>query len=241
MAAVTICSDFGAQKKSATVSTVYPYICHEVIFFQNSSLEGHALNLPFKNSKIATTCLTTIDRRMLDLTKKKDSPYPGAKEKPQQHSGKGATTFKIKPQTCQRCSEVEKPNLCTPGPKGRSSDHNRLNWSCLCVFKCLLWRLGQQRPGRCSMWHKTSWRRSSFSSVAQSCLTLCDLMDRSTPGLPVHHQLPEFTQTHAHWVGDHPTISSSVILFSSCLQSFSASGSFQMSQFFASGGQSIGV
>ena len=37
-----------------------------------------------------------------------------------------------------------------------------------------------------------------FSSVAQSCLTLCDPMDHSTPGLPVHHQLPEFTQTHAH-------------------------------------------
>ena len=38
-----------------------------------------------------------------------------------------------------------------------------------------------------------------FSSVAQSCLILCDPMDCSTPGLPVHHQLPEFTQTHAHW------------------------------------------
>ena len=36
----------------------------------------------------------------------------------------------------------------------------------------------------------------------QSCLTLCDPMNRSTPGLPVHHQLPEFTQTHIHWVGD---------------------------------------
>ena len=41
-----------------------------------------------------------------------------------------------------------------------------------------------------------------FSSVTQSCSTLCDLMNRSTPGLPVHHQLPEFTQTHVHWVGD---------------------------------------
>ena len=41
-----------------------------------------------------------------------------------------------------------------------------------------------------------------FSSVAQSCLTLCDPMNRSTPGLPVHHQLAEFTQTHVHWVGD---------------------------------------
>ena len=41
-----------------------------------------------------------------------------------------------------------------------------------------------------------------FSSVTQLCLTLCDPMDYSTPGLPVHHQLPEFTQTHVHWVGD---------------------------------------
>ena len=39
-----------------------------------------------------------------------------------------------------------------------------------------------------------------FSSVTQSCLILCDPMDCSTPGLPVHHQLPEFTQTHTHWV-----------------------------------------
>ena len=43
---------------------------------------------------------------------------------------------------------------------------------------------------------------NQFSSVAQSYLTLCDPMDCSMPGLPVHHQLPEFTQTHVHWVGD---------------------------------------
>ena len=41
-----------------------------------------------------------------------------------------------------------------------------------------------------------------LSSVTQSCPTLCDPMNCSTPGLPVHHQLPEFTQTHVHWVGD---------------------------------------
>ena len=41
-----------------------------------------------------------------------------------------------------------------------------------------------------------------FNSVAQSCLTFCDPMNRSTPGLPVHHQLPEFTQTHIHRVSD---------------------------------------
>ena len=59
-------------------------------------------------------------------------------------------------------------------------------------------------------------------AVAQSCSTLCDFMDCSTPGLP------EFAQTHANRGGD-PTISSSVVPFSSCLQSFPASGSFQMS------------
>ena len=51
-----------------------------------------------------------------------------------------------------------------------------------------------------------------FSSVAQSCPTLCDPMNGSTPGLPVHHQLPEFTQTHVHRVSDaiqpsHPLLS----------------------------------
>ena len=80
-----------------------------------------------------------------------------------------------------------------------------------------------------------------FSSVAQSCLTPCDPMNHSMPGLPVHHQLPEPTQTHVHWADDDPTISSSVIPFSSCPQSFPASESFQMNQPFASGAQSIRV
>ena len=45
-------------------------------------------------------------------------------------------------------------------------------------------------------------RSVQFSSVTQSCLTLCNPMNRTTPDLPVHHQLLEFTQTHVHWVGD---------------------------------------
>ena len=82
-----------------------------------------------------------------------------------------------------------------------------------------------------------------ISSVTQSYLTLCDPMECSTPGLPVHHQLPEFTQTHVHQVGDviQPSHPPSGIPFSSYLQSFPASGSLPMSQFFTSGGQSIGV
>ena len=80
-----------------------------------------------------------------------------------------------------------------------------------------------------------------FSSVAQLCLTLCNPMDCSTLGLPVHHQIPEFTQTHVHWVGDAIQPSQPVVPFSSCPQSLPASGSFPMSQLFAWGGQSIGV
>ena len=48
----------------------------------------------------------------------------------------------------------------------------------------------------------SSKKTNQFSSVTQSCPTLCDPMNCSMPGLPVHHQLPEATQTHVHWVGD---------------------------------------
>ena len=80
-----------------------------------------------------------------------------------------------------------------------------------------------------------------FSSVAQSCLTLCDPMDCSTPGLPVPHQLPGFTQTHPLSLWCHPTISSSVIHFSSHPLSFPVSGSFPLSRLFTSGVQRIGA
>ena len=72
----------------------------------------------------------------------------------------------------------------------------------------------------------------SFSSVTQSCPTLCDLMNCSTPGLPVHHQLPEFTQTHAHRVSDaiqpsHPLLSPSPLAFNLSLR---VSSSHQMAK-----------
>ena len=92
--------------------------------------------------------------------------------------------------------------------------------------------------------HFLNWHYyiQSVSSVAQSCLTLCNLMACSTPGLPVHYQLKEFTQTHVHWVSDtiQPPHPLSIPLFSH-LQTFPASESFPMSQLFAWGGQSIGV
>ena len=57
----------------------------------------------------------------------------------------------------------------------------------------------QSVPWKCRQYCRISVQ---FSSVAQLCPTLCDPMNCSTPGLPVHHQLPEFTQTHVHWVDD---------------------------------------
>ena len=81
-----------------------------------------------------------------------------------------------------------------------------------------------------------------FSSVAQSCPTLCDPMICSTPALLVHHQFPEFTQTHDHKVSDaiqpsHPLLSPSPPAF----QSLPALKSFPMSQLFSWGGQSTGI
>ena len=81
--------------------------------------------------------------------------------------------------------------------------------------------------------NKRYWNIGSvqFSSVSQSCLTLCDPMDCSMPGFPVHYQFLEPTQTHGHSVGN-AIQSSSVVPFSSHLKSIPASGSFQMSHFF---------
>ena len=74
----------------------------------------------------------------------------------------------------------------------------------------------------------------------QSWLIVCDTMDRSTLGFPVlHHLLGAYSNSCPLSQWCHPTISSSVIPFYFCLQSFPASGSFQMSHFFASGGQSF--
>ena len=78
-------------------------------------------------------------------------------------------------------------------------------------------------------------------SVSWLCPTLCDHMDCSTPGFPVLHHLLELCSNSCLSQWCHPTISSSVIPFSSRLQSVPASGSFPMSQLFASGGRSIGA
>ena len=79
-------------------------------------------------------------------------------------------------------------------------------------------------------------------SVTQSCPTLCDPTDCSTPGLPAPHHLLKFAQVHIHCIGDaiqpsHPLMPSSP----SALKSFPASGTFPMSQLFASDDQKTGV
>ena len=76
---------------------------------------------------------------------------------------------------------------------------------------------------------------------SQSCMALCDLMDCSIPGFPVHHHLLELAQIHVHQVSNTIEPSHPLLSFSSCLQSFPAPVSFPVSRLFESGGQSIGV
>ena len=107
---------------------------------------------------------------------------------------------------------------------------------CMAEANTLLWSNFPSIKNKGIWWNKKI-SSVQFGSVAQSCLTLCDPMDCSTPGFPVHHQLLELTQTHVHCISDaiqpsHPLF----FPFSSRLQSFPASGSV-----LASGGQSIGV
>ena len=102
------------------------------------------------------------------------------------------------------------------------------------------------RPSVVKAWSLNHWTAREFpnylcialvSSVTQLCPTLCDPVDSSTPGLPVPSPTPRAYPSlcpSGRWC--HPTISSSAVPFSPHLQSFPASGSFPVSQFFASGG-----
>ena len=116
------------------------------------------------------------------------------------------------------------------------------------LLKCLPYRT-TLNPKILSPWNSGLFFFNSFitiniqfSSVTQSCLTLCDPMDCNTTGFLVVLPTPgacSNSYLSSQWC--HPGISSSVVSFSFCLQSFPASGSFPISQFFASGGQSIGA
>ena len=94
-----------------------------------------------------------------------------------------------------------------------------------------------------NVWQKTLqyYKEIRFSLVTQSCLTLCNPMKPSTPGLPVHHQLPEFTQTHVHLAVmpfSHLIVCRPLLLLPPIPPSFRV---FPISQFFAWGGQSTRV
>ena len=119
-------------------------------------------------------------------------------------------------------------------------------WSLVPLLEHPAWTSGSSGFTYC--W-SLAWRILSITSivcsdqirwVAQSCLTLCNPMNCSTPGPPCSSPTPGVhsnSRPSSRWC--HPVISSSVVPF--CLQSFPTSGSFPMSQFFTLGGQSIGV
>ena len=92
---------------------------------------------------------------------------------------------------------------------GKDDDNNKLSFSVQSLSRDFFLALVLYLI-LCTMYYFTF--SQSVSSVAQSCLTLCDPMDCSTPGFPVHHQLPELTQTQVHRAGDviqpsHPLLS----------------------------------
>ena len=128
----------------------------------------------FFENKITTSCWTTINRRMLEPTKK-DTPPPRAKEKLQQDGKMGAIAFKIKLHTCQSHLEGAHKTLCTRGLRERSNDSPQETepdllmsvwespvdtWSA--VASCRDRGFGGSSPGRRSVSPKSSWRRSPF-------------------------------------------------------------------------------
>ena len=96
-----------------------------------------------------------------------------------------------------------------------------------------LWR-SERKPKKCyTNFSSVQFSSVQFSSFAQSCPTLCDLMNCSMSGLPVHHQLPEFTQTHVHRVSDamqpsHPLSSPSPAPIPSSITVFSNESTLHM-------------
>ena len=115
-----------------------------------------------------------------------------------------------------------------------------------------VWSLGWEDPlekGKATQFSILAWRipwtvefiSVQFTSVTQYCLTLCDRMNCSTPGLPVHHQLLEFTQTYVHRVSDAIQPSHPLLSPSPPAHNPSHHQSFPMSQLFAWGGQSTEV
>ena len=118
------------------------------------------------------------------------------------------------------CSQALEHRLNSYGtglipPQRVGSAWNRDGTRVSCIGRWILYHWATKEAPRIFLKHSLSVQ---FSSVTQPCSTLCDPMDCSTPGLTVHHQLLEFNQTHAHWVGDaiqsaHPLSSPSPCAF----------------------------
>jgi len=120
-----------------------------------------------------------------------------------------------------------------------------ISWCCF-THMCTQWYLWNHTALSPSPFVFSSKSHDSdFSSyccsVTKSCPTLCNPIDYSAPGFPVHQQLLELSNSCPSSWWCYLASSSSVVPFSSCPQSFPASGSFQVSRFFTSGGQNIGV
>ena len=90
------------------------------------------------------------------------------------------------------------------GKKGKKEEEDLVSPFYWPGYRVLTWRrrATSHVPSHLSGFVTILHSSVQFTSVAQSCPTLCDPMNRSTPGLPVHHQLPEFTQIHVHRVSD---------------------------------------
>ena len=104
------------------------------------------------------------------------------------------------------------------------------------VFSCFNFHLSSK-----TQFTSLPFSSVQFRSVAQLCPTLCDPMNCSTPGLPVHHQLPEFTQTHVHRVGDAIQLSPLSSPSPPAPNPSQHQSTFPMSRLFTCGGQSTGV
>ena len=146
-------------------------------------------------------CLLCIDNLTQSSAFTFQSPAHGLRSSPesQMHGNSllsisTGSLIEVSNLACSKCSSCFKPTTPVPFPVFLTSLSNSSIYPVAST----------QKPSSQIWFLSFSYLSHSvqFSSVAQSCPTLCDPMDCSTPGLPVHHQLLEFAQTQVHWVGD---------------------------------------